>query len=500
MKDRTVSERSNLILNVDDYEPGCYAVTRVLRQAGFDVIEAGNGAEALRLVAEQRPALVLLDINLPDIGGLEVCRKIKTDPALTTTVLQISASATDIRDQVIGLEGGADGYLVAPADPSILLATVRSLLRLHRTERQLASERDYAESIVDTIREPLLVLDSDLRVRSANRAFYRTFGLHPESTKEQLLTELNFPSGNVTELARLVEETFRNRSSLEDATLDFELPELGRRTFLVSGRRLWRESNQAECILCVLEDITERKQAEEAQLRWNEELQHFTRAASHDLQEPLRMISSFAQLLENCCRKDLDPTGQEYLDVILEGSRRLQGMLQDLLTYARYASSETFPSRSSKTADALRSALENLQVSIEESAAQINWHDLPTLQADASQLTRLFQNLLSNAIKYKSEEPPRISVEATRSAEDWVFSVRDNGMGFPQEQAERIFLPFNRLHGRQIPGSGIGLSICKHIVERHGGRIWAESGKGRGAVFYFTLPATSKVEAAGNHS
>lgn len=226
-------------------------------------------------------------------------------------------------------------------------------------------------------------------------------------------------------------------------------------------------------------------------VRSNADLQQFAYVASHDLQEPLRMIASFMQLLEKKYKGQLDEQADRWIDHAVGGATRMQMLINDLLTYARVGTlGNDF--RVCKIDEVLSIALKNLQLVVSESHADVTFDALPVLLGDQVQLVSLFQNLIGNAVKYRGEQPPRIHVSARREGQDWLFSVRDNGIGIAPQFSERIFIIFQRLHNRKTyPGTGIGLALCKRIVERHGGRIWVESEPGDGATFLFVLPAKS---------
>lgn len=222
--------------------------------------------------------------------------------------------------------------------------------------------------------------------------------------------------------------------------------------------------------------------------RKNEELQKFARLASHDLQEPLRMVASYTQLLQQKYAASLDARAAEYVAFAVEGAVRMQEMIHDLLEYSQI-DTKGQPFRSSDLNGVLKSSLANLGAVIEKSGAKIIRDDMPTVSVDQSQIRLLFQNLIDNAIKFRSPAPPLIEVRAQQQEKEWLFSVKDNGIGIDPRYAERIFDVFERLHRRgEYPGTGIGLAICKKIVERHGGRIWVESEAGKGATFFFIIP------------
>ena len=246
----------------------------------------------------------------------------------------------------------------------------------------------------------------------------------------------------------------------------------------------------------ITRDLTARKQAEDQIRRYandlkrsNQELEHFAYVASHDLQEPLRTVSSFSQLLARRYEGKLDADADEFITFIVEGATRMRTLINDLLAFSRIGTrgNPFVPVECEKILDR---AKENLDVAIAETGAVITHDPLPTLIADQTQLTQLFQNLFSNAIKFRQLQiAPRIHVSAVRHDNEWRLSVRDNGIGIDPQFFERIFIIFQRLHGREeYPGTGIGLSICKKIVERHGGRMWVESEPGTGSIFNFTIP------------
>jgi signal transduction histidine kinase len=221
--------------------------------------------------------------------------------------------------------------------------------------------------------------------------------------------------------------------------------------------------------------------------RSNEELQQFAYVASHDLQEPLRMVSSYTQLLAKRYKGKLDSDADDFISFAVEGANRMQKLIQDLLAYSRVSRQRAEPETVS-TKIVLDDVLHNLQMALKDSGAMVTHDALPTIRVDERQLMQLFQNLLSNAVKFRGPEPLRIHVSARWTGDEWLFSVADNGIGIDPQYAERIFIIFQRLHTREeYPGTGIGLAICRKIVERHGGRMWVESELGKGATFYFTL-------------
>ena len=273
------------------------------------------------------------------------------------------------------------------------------------------------------------------------------------------------------------------------------------------GKDIWTDmstspvmDSQGNLLSCcaLVYNITARKEAEQQMLqltedlkRSNEELEQFAYVASHDLQEPLRAITSYTQLLAQRYQGNLDDRADKYINYIVDGATRMQQLINDLLAYSRLGTrGQEFEPADCKAA--VQQSLCNLQIAIAEKKAVITCDTMPTVMADEFQLVQLFQNLIANSIKFCRQDIPLIHIAACRQESEWVLSVRDNGIGIDPEYADRIFIIFQRLHSRrQYSGTGIGLAMCKRIVERHGGRIWVESQEGKGATFYFTIPIIS---------
>ena len=242
----------------------------------------------------------------------------------------------------------------------------------------------------------------------------------------------------------------------------------------------------------IMSDETARKQLQDSLTESNSALEQFAYVASHDLQEPLRTMSAYAQLLSDEYKGKLDATADLYLNFLLTASARMSALVRDLLAYARLTTEEERPSSIALDED-LEAALTYLDQAIKESGANVTHDPLPTLRVDRGQMVRLFQNLVGNAVKYqKPNEPPTVHVGAEQVGAEWVMSIRDNGIGFDPKDALTIFEPFKRLHtAEEYPGTGVGLAICRRIVQAQRGRIWAESQPGEGTTFFFTLPMES---------
>jgi chemotaxis family two-component system sensor kinase Cph1 len=236
------------------------------------------------------------------------------------------------------------------------------------------------------------------------------------------------------------------------------------------------------------QDITELRKVQKELARSNAELQQFAYIASHDLQAPLRMISGYLQLLERSNKEKMDENSKEYIAFAVEGAKSMKELIKDILDYSRVETqgSEFLPTDMDIVMGTVMSDLAN---SIEEAGATISYDHLPTVKADQTQMVQLLENLIANATKFHSEKPPVVHVSAIKVGPFWQIAVRDNGIGLDLKFKNRIFEMFQRLHTRdEYEGTGIGLAICKRIVERHGGQIWVESEMGEGATFYFTIP------------
>ena len=268
------------------------------------------------------------------------------------------------------------------------------------------------------------------------------------------------------------------------------------------GRNLFHEP-VVSGILVNSRDITDRKQVEhelekktEELIRSNAELEQFASAASHDMREPLRTITGFLRLLSKRYKGKLDEKADEYISFTVDSVNRMDMLLKDMVELSRLGA-KAQRQKPVNCNVVLEKAIHDLRSAIEESGAEITYDELPTVVANESQITRLFQNIIGNSIKFRSEEKPEIHVSVEHRDDEWVFSVRDNGIGIDPQFSKRIFVVFQRLHTRdEYEGTGIGLALCKKIVELHGGRIWVESEAGKGSTFYFSLPV---AETAGKN-
>ncbi|QLG50150.1 PAS domain-containing protein [Natrinema halophilum] len=283
------------------------------------------------------------------------------------------------------------------------------------------------------------------------------------------------------------------RAALEGEHHSFEL-ELYDRHLYANTLPVKNANGDIFAGMVVVQDVTERREYQRKLEESNERLEQFAYAASHDLQEPLRMVTSYLQLLENRYEDAFDEDGQEFLEFAVDGAERMREMIDALLEYSRIETRGD-PFEPTDLGEILDDVIADLQLQIEETDAEITAEDLPQVEGDTSQLRQVLQNLLGNAITYSGDGAPRVHIEAERRGRDWVISVCDEGIGIDPEDQERVFTIFDRLHSREeYDGMGIGLALCERIVERHGGDIWVESERGEGATFSFSLPASDDHE------
>ena len=500
--------------------------------------------------------------------------------------------------------------------------TFTDVTRAKQAAQLVEDAKVYAENIVETVRIPLLVLDAEARVKSANTAFYEAFQVHPAETLNKPLYNLGNGQWDIPILRRLLGELLPQKHRIEDFEVEHDFPAIGRKIMVLDARQILQQGDNQPLILMSIEDVTAIRRAHDAQAHlaaivtssndaivsktldgivtsWNkgaermfgftaaemtgqsirrlippelhdgedqilervkagehlqhhetvrltkdghrvpvsltispikdavgkiigaskvarditeqkraeeklrrvseelsganEDLKHFSYAASHDLQEPLRMVMSYTQLLEREYSNRLDPRADKYVAYAVEGAQRMEALLTNLREYWSVNEHKVENPVPVDCNRILERALAYLEASLRESGGAVTHDPLPVVIAEETPVTMLFQNLIGNAIKYRRPDaPPSIRISAERSGGSWNFSVTDNGIGIEAEHLQTIFGPFKRLYGREYPGTGLGLAMCQKIVERYGGRIWVQSTFGQGSVFHFALPALGR--------
>ena len=393
-----------------------------------------------------------------------------------------------------------------------LVLAMEDVTERRRAERLLAEIEAYAQNIVDTVREPLLMLDPTLRVRSANRAFYQTFRVSPEETEDRLIYELGNGQWDIPALRTLLEDIVPQSSVFNDYELEHDFPSIGRRVMLLNAREL-RAGNHTELLVLAMEDVTERRRVHDLELRFTSELQEsyrrlqeleklrddLTHMIIHDLRTPLTSVIAGMQTLDVV--GDLNEDQREMMDIAVVGGQVLLGMINDLLDVEKLESgSMPLDYVTLSAAELVASAVGQVASLAESQRLRLVQQIAPglsPLRGDANKLRRALVNLLGNAIKF-TPSGGTITVEAGHSGADQsaLFSVKDTGEGIPAEAFGRIFEKFGQVasrHGGRTMSTGLGLTFCKLAVEAHGGCIWVESRPGQGSAFFFTIPRSPEA-------
>jgi PAS domain S-box-containing protein len=448
-----------------------YPEAELLRLTGRQI----SHPDDLDIINEQRPALYA--------GELDAVRVEKRYLRKDGSIVWVHFSMTVERDAA-----GKPLYEIAVYDD--ITAQLDAQLRLRESEARFRQTFELAASGIAHVK--------DGRFVRVNRSLCEIFGYSEEQFLNKSVKEISHPEDrNLTDAERARIRT----GEIESARFE-------KRYLHADGRVIWCEIAIAlvrdvfgapQYEVALFDDITDRKRAEaalrdahEELKRSNAELEQFAYVASHDLQEPLRMVASYTQLLERRYEAKLDGDAREFMAYIVDGASRMKQLIEDLLAYSRVGTKGGAFTMVPAEA-AARRALFNLRAAIEEAGAAVTYDPMPTLPADEVQLGQLLQNLIGNALKFRSNSVPRVHIGVKELGQEWQFEVRDNGIGIEPQYYARIFMVFQRLHNKgEYPGTGIGLAICKKVVERHGGRIWVESrpaaGPDQGSSFFFTLP------------
>lgn len=497
---------SGVILNVDDNGASLYAKSRVLRHAGFTVVEATNGATALTMAAETRPDLVLLDVHLPDISGFEVCQRIKRTPTTANLlVLHISASFIETHHKTRGLEEGADGYLTEPVQPEELIATVRAFLRLRRTEAALRESEERLRVALEAGKMATWDWDIVHNRVTWSKQLEPMLGLAHGSFggSYQAFLALVHPADRAAVESR-VEQAIRQGTAYQ---IEFRMMHAdGESRWVESRGQVYYDSaGRAVRMAGIHQDITERKEvaaaleALNASLeqrvrertteleRSNRELDQFAYVASHDLKAPLRGIDHLASWISQDAGALLPSPSLEHLTKLRGRVQRMDRLLDDLLAYSRVGRFDGSPEAVNTAAlikdiVALLAPPAGFTVTLAE--------DLPTLLTPRVPLEVVFRNLIGNAFKHHPQPATGIVRISAQEQHPFVeFCVSDNGPGIDPRFHERIFGVFQTLQPRdRVEGSGMGLALVKKSVEHRGGQVRVESTPGQGATFWFTWP------------
>lgn len=485
------------ILIVDDRADGLIALEAVLRNPRYTLYQASSGKEALSLILENDFAVIILDVQMPEMDGFEAARLIRQrEQSREIPIIFVTAISTELNFIHKGYQTGAVDYLFKPFDPIVLNAKVSVFVELYEKNQRLKEQAERLQQseervrlLIDTARDIIATTNREGILTSLSPAFESITGY---SRQERI--------GSPIEKDIVQEDLAHLLQQHHEAWMGRETPLFETRVKSIQGKVIILEScirpifknGKIEEVLWVARDISERKRAEREEKkryeleRSNRELEEFAYICSHDLQEPLRVVVNYSQLIKRGYAGVIGEEGNEFLGLVIDNAKRMSKLVRDLLDYSRFGAAVAL--ETTDLGSALRDALFSLKSAIEETGARVDYPNLPKVQGNLSQLTRLFLNLIGNSLKFHSGKTPEITISAEVQDLQITISVSDNGIGFDMKHAESIFLIFRRLHSRaEYEGTGVGLSICKKIVERHGGRIWVKSEKGKGTVFSFSL-------------
>jgi light-regulated signal transduction histidine kinase (bacteriophytochrome) len=504
MGQESIAERRVKILLVDDTPENLVSLEAALSGLDGELVLAHSGKEALRHLLHDDFAAILLDVRMPEMDGFETAEMIRSRPRSRQIPILFLTGYRNEEHLFRGYDLGAVDFLFKPIVPEVLRSKVAVFLELSRSTAKLKEQADALRAQAQILQKAEQKFRALLEAAPDAMVMCRPDG---EIVMVNSRTEVLFAAPR----SKLVGQNIRKlvpEWSVESAARGIELMALRDGDhFPVEITFSPLDTEEGVVITSAIRDITERRKAveqirqlnanleervlerTEELLRSNEELQQFAYIASHDLQEPLRTVSIYAQLLAKRYRGQIQGEADQFIAFIVENAGRMERLIHDLLDFSRVdARGSDFFSQTS-CEGALDDAVRNVRSLVDESGAVITRDPLPVVNGDAVQLTRLFQNLLVNSIRYRSEEPPRVQISAQDRHGEWLISVKDNGIGIEPQYAEKIFGIFRVLQPRdRTSGSGMGLAICRKIVTRHEGRIWVESELGKGATFFFTLP------------
>jgi PAS domain S-box-containing protein len=500
------------VLLVDDSPENLISLEAALDGLGAELVCAGSGMEALRHLLDQDFAAIILDVKMPGMDGFQTAEMIRSRRRSRHIPILFLTGYKSDEHLFRGYDLGAVDFLFKPVVPEILRSKVNVFVKLSRnTEllRQQAEALSKTElkfrSLLEAAPDAMIISAEDGRISLVNSQAERLFGFRREELAgeniQTLLPEWKGPRDSAG--AHKEVRAIRRDQSSFPAEISLSPLNTEEGLLVTSAIRDVTERKKIDEAIRELnarleERVTERtrelREANEALRQSNDDLSQFAYAASHDLQEPLRMVALYGQLFQKRYAQKLDDDAVRSLGFMITGAQRMEMLLRDLLVYSQAGSDEE-PSGPVDCHEILGKVALNLQAAIEQNKARVTWGKLPEVRAHEIRIVQLFQNLVGNAIKYRGGDPPVIRVSALQQDMQWLFCVEDNGIGIKPEYSQQVFGIFKRLHGHSYPGTGIGLAICQRIVERYGGRIWVEPAEPQGSRFCFTLPCIEREHA-----
>lgn len=476
-----MSQYETIINNLD-------AIVFSFNKEGIFTSSNGKGLEKIGLKPGQVVGMSVFEVYQNEPLIVANCKKALNGESTRSTVfagdVAFDTSFTPIVDsngaleQVVGISLNVTGYKETEAE-------------LNELKQKLEEEKVLMDNLMENIPDTIYFKDKKSRFIRVSASMKNKLGA--ESMEEMIgKTDFDFHA------KEFAEKFYEDEMQIMTTKIPLLNDVVHLRTS--SGEKIWEATTKMPLYddkknvvgtFGFTKDVTEIKDSEEKLRQSNQELEQFAYISSHDLQEPLRKVKSYSELLEMRYKDQLDEKASKYIDIITSGTERMQALIDDLLTYSRVSTKakEFEPVYLNEIVDEV---CEILEIRINENNAVVDYDKLPIIDGDSRQMKQLFQNLISNAIKFKGENNPFIKISAVDKNNYWLMSIEDNGIGFAMENAERIFMAFQRLHSRaEYSGSGIGLAICKRIIERHEGKIWVQSEIGKGTTFHFTLPKTT---------
>jgi PAS domain S-box-containing protein len=494
LEKRLMVKNKPVILVVDDQLSNIELLEGFLVREGYEIIGAESGEEALGKLSGNHVDLVLLDVKMPRMSGFEVLTKLRANKKTERIPVVMITSYNENEARVKAFESGCDDFISKPFDQYELLARVKSLLRIKFLNDEANEAREFAENVINTVREPLISLDQDLRVVTVSRSFYDFFKVKPEETVGELIYDLGNKQWDIPRLRELLETILPQHTTFDNYEVEHDFATIGRRIMLLNARQIQRALGKERIILLAIEDITERKQLE-GELQdahdklegANIELEAFNYSVTHDLRRPLTNINGYCQVVKQLCGDKLDEQSMEYIQKIYEGTQRMGRLIDTLIRFSRVTRVEMRRETIDLSAMAMAVAVE-LELTEPERRVTFRIAEGITGNGEAGLCHIVLDNLIGNAWKYTgNQEEAVIEFGVTEVDGKPACFVRDNGPGFDMAYANKLFMPFQQLPGTNVEGHGIGLATVERIVRRHGGRVWAKSDPGKGATFLFTL-------------